>query len=68
MKPVEFVYYQLINGQMYPAKIQNKQLVAATAPLMVGVTNADVSGMTKAQSVNKIDTVTPKFSIEEIED
>ena len=68
MEPVELAYYQLINGQMYPAKIQNERLVATTTPLITGVTNADVSGMTKAQGVSKIDTVTPEFSIEEDEE
>ena len=66
MKPVERIYYQLINGQMFPAKIQNNRLVATTTPLMPGVTNPQT--MSEPQAVSKIDTVTPKFSIEEDED
>ena len=68
MKPVEFAYYQLIKGKMYPAKIKDAQLVPSTKPLSEGVTNLRVQGRIKPQGVSKVDTVTPQFSIEEIED
>jgi hypothetical protein len=39
MELAEFAYYQLIDGKMYPAKIENKRLEPQSMPLMVGVTN-----------------------------
>lgn len=43
MEPVEFEYYQLINGKMYPGKIKDKKLVASKTPLSLNVTNTDKS-------------------------
>lgn len=68
MKPVEFAYYQLIKGKMYPAKIKNGNLVASTKPLLEDVTNLPTKGRIKPQALGKNDTVTPEFSIEEDED
>lgn len=54
MKPIERVYYQLINGEMYPGRIRNGKLEPViNEPLNTKSIN------------NKSDTVTPKFSIEE---
>lgn len=68
MKPLEFVYFQLINGKMYPTKIVRNRLRATPLPLMDGVTNGDTTGAIEPQTLDKTDTVTPKFSIEEDED
>lgn len=67
-QPLEFAYYQLINGKMYPAKIERKRLMPTAMPLTEGVTNANVQGRTEPQELGKIDTVTPKFSIQDDED
>jgi hypothetical protein len=64
MEPVEYEYFQLINGKMYPAKIKDKKLVASKTPLSVAVTNSGKS-VTNSQSEllhkqTDIDTVSSK--------
>ena len=68
MKPLEFAYFQLINGKMYPAKIARNKLQAIPIPILQGVVEGDTSGGIEPQTVSKIDTVTPQFSIEEDEE
>jgi ABC-type tungstate transport system permease subunit len=64
MEPVEYEYFQLINGKMYPAKIKDKKLVASKTPLSVAVTNSDKSVTnTQTELLHKqtdIDTVSAK--------
>jgi len=64
MEPVEYEYFQLINGKMYPAKIKDKKLVASKTPLSVAVTNSDKSVTnTQAELLHgekDIDTVSAK--------
>jgi hypothetical protein len=64
MEPVEYEYFQLINGKMYPAKIKDKKLVASKTPLSVAITNSDKSVTnTQAELLHgetDIDTVSAK--------
>lgn len=68
MKPIEFEYFQIIDGLAYPAKKQKGPLTAKNVPLGQSVINANTAGRTDHQAVSKIDTVTPKFSIQDDED
>ena len=68
MKPTEFEYFQLIDGMMYPAKKQKGPLMPKTVALGENVINPNVSGKTQPHKQAKIDTVTPKFSIQDDED
>jgi hypothetical protein len=63
MEPVEFEYYQLINGKMYPGKIKDKKLVASKTPLSLNVTNGKSVTNTQPELLHgekDIDTVRGK--------
>jgi hypothetical protein len=66
-QPLEFAYFQLLNGKMYPAQIEKKRLEPSVLPIIDTVTNQQTNGSIQPE-VSKIDTVTPKFSIQDDED
>jgi hypothetical protein len=52
---------------MYPAQIEKKRLEPSVLPIIDTVTNQQTNGSIQPE-VSKIDTVTPKFSIQDDED